>query len=206
MGCKECIRDLEGAGDDQHDENVLDAINGKNGKYQLKYKWMNDKLVKVEDGGDELKHGTLPTSSGHGDRSLLDPKFNPEYEIICDGFTVPERNMEPRNFTLSLSAIKANPNEASTRNGPSDFEMKDSIDPFRPSVPGQNLSKASPQLPQRGYPQGGYLPQTQSQFYGNQNFGGAVSQQPQAQYFTKSPQLQPESFQTQGVGLRTRHY
>ena len=75
----------------------------------LKYKWINDKLIKVDDDGQEVpaspllnRKGNAIAASGVG----LDPMFIPEYEIVCDGYNDAEKNVEPRNFTLSLSAIK----------------------------------------------------------------------------------------------------
>ena len=121
--CKECISDLEGQ-DHIYDQNILEALQGKNGQYQLRYKWVNEQLVKVEDHEQSNLGGPLMSRKGAGaEKSMLDPKFNPEYEIICDGFSEPEKNIEPRNFTLSLSAIKGINNIDQSQYRPSDAEF-----------------------------------------------------------------------------------
>ena len=81
--CNQCLLDDE-AGDEV---NILDGLQGDQ-KYQLKYRWADNKLIET---------------SKEQDAKLPHAPFD---EIICDGNWAHERNQEPRNFTLSLSAIK----------------------------------------------------------------------------------------------------
>lgn len=103
--CKECLSELD---DPQAGQqfNVLEGISGERGKYALRYKWVDDKLVKV----DETASASRNSSLGQKGQN---PPF-PDYEIMCDGPI--DQGGEPRGFTLSLSAIKPDPIEVE-RNG-----------------------------------------------------------------------------------------
>lgn len=81
--CNQCLLEHEEA----YEENILDGLKDDQ-KYQLKYRWADNKLVETSK--------ELPAK---------EPQ-SPIDEIICDGNWAHERNLEPRNFTLSLSAIK----------------------------------------------------------------------------------------------------
>ncbi len=81
--CNQCLLDQEEA----YEENILEGLKDDH-KYQLKYRWADNKLIETTK--------ELPDK----------PRQQPLDEIICDGNWSHERNLEPRNFTLSLSAIK----------------------------------------------------------------------------------------------------
>lgn len=134
--CKECISDLEGQ-DQDYNQNILEGIEGNKGKYQLRYKWVNDELVKVDDHGQDQPLSPLINRKGFGNprqNDGFDPKFVPEYEIVCDGYNMADKNVDHRNFTLSLSAIKNGNQLDQTQGRPPGFGFEESPDLFQSNI------------------------------------------------------------------------
>lgn len=128
MSCNQCMHDLE---DEERNEttNMLDGL-GKENKYQLRYRWSNNKLVEVREEKENSQFMGLHSGGRYKEPPGIDPRFVPEYEIICDGQNMNEKNNEPRNFTLSLSAIHPLGEHTEKRNGYREENSEAAADPF----------------------------------------------------------------------------
>lgn len=101
--CKECVEIT--FGDYDADEHMLKELNSDKGQYALKYKWVNNELVKIDAQHKDGLEGTKKDNFKEK-KATVNGVEVPEYEIICDGAEIDQKKAENTNFTLSISAIK----------------------------------------------------------------------------------------------------